>query len=413
MRRPGSSHDTASTGVSARLADAFHEHFGSPQPDLLIHAPGRVNLIGEHTDYNGLPVFPMAIRHGISILSRVRSDSRVRVVNTNTDFPPVEFEMAGTIPPYTPGHWGNYVKAAAQAVFREFHVEQGFDGVLHGEVPVAGGLSSSSALVVASGLTLLDHVATEIDRMQLMDLFARAEAYVGTRGGGMDQAICLGARVGSACRIDFAPLRLEHVAVPGGWTFVVASSLVPAEKSGAAQAVYNERTEECKRARKLVVRALVGTRPGNFPELMSGRSVEELLDLAERGLSDPLLQRFRHVVTEADRVAQAVDAMQEDDAARFGRLMIASHESLRDDYEVSRPELDELVDLSLAAGAFGARLTGAGFGGCIVALASADGAAALLSALADGFYASRLDRAPSVRELFVAVPAGAAARTKL
>jgi galactokinase len=412
-QEPGSRADAASIDGSARLADAFREHFGSPDAGVLIHAPGRVNLIGEHTDYNGLPVFPMAIRHGISVLSRARPDPTVRLVNTNPDFGPVEFEIAGTIPPYPAGHWGNYVKAAAQVLYREHGVRHGFDGVLQGEVPVAAGLSSSSALVVASGLTLLGEGATQAGRMQLMDDFARAEIYVGTRGGGMDQAICLGAESGSACLIDFAPLRLRHVAIPEGWTFVVASSLVPAEKSGARQAVYNRRTEECRGAIKLVSRALVGTPPGSYPELMDGRPLEELLALAERTLTDPLLRRFRHVVTEADRVTQAVEAMEQDAPDRFGRLMAGSHESLRDDYGVSCPELDELVDISMAAGAFGARLTGAGFGGCIVALSSVDGAAAVLSALADGFYRSRLDRAPSVRELFIAVPSGGARRTKL
>jgi galactokinase len=355
----------------------------------------------------------MAIRHGISVLSRPRSDSLVRLVNTDSDFAPVEFEITDSIPPYPSGHWGNYVKAAAQALHREHNVRHGFDGVLHGEVPVAAGLSSSSALVVASGLALLEQDAIQVDRMQLMEDFARAEAYVGTRGGGMDQAICLGAKPGSACRIDFAPLRLGHVPVPDGWAFVVASTLIAAEKSGAAQAVYNRRTEECRSALKRVSRAFTSKRPGTYAELVHGRSVAELLALAERALADSLLERFRHVVTEADRVSQAVDAMRENEPARFGRLMVASHESLRSDYEVSCPELDELVDISMAAGAFGARLTGAGFGGCIVALSSADGAAAVLSALADGFYASRLDRAPSVRELFIAVPSGGASRTSL
>lgn len=411
--RPSSPIEAASTEALARLTDAFREHLGSPDAGVLIHAPGRVNLIGEHTDYNSLPVFPMALRHGISVLSRARSDSVVRLVNTDPAFEPVEFEIAGSIPAYPAGHWGNYVKAAAQVVHREHGVRGGVDGVLHGEVPVAAGLSSSSALIVASGLTLLEHGGIQAGRLQLMDDFARAEVYVGTRGGGMDQAICLGAEPGSACRIDFAPLRLEHVSIPEGWTFIVASSLIPAEKSGARRGGYNRRTEECRSALELTSRALIGLHPGSYPALVKGRSVEELLALAERALTDPLLRRFRHVVTEADRVTQAVAAMEADDPARFGRLMVGSHESLRDDYEVSCPELDELVDISMAAGAFGARLTGAGFGGCIVALASAAGAAAVLSALADGFYASRLDRPPSVREVFIAAPSGGARRISL
>jgi len=404
---------TDQTDQLVGLADTFRTNFGDAGPTHLIRAPGRVNLIGEHTDYNGLPVFPIAIQYAISILSRTRSDSRVHLVNRDAQFDAVEFELGEDIPHSPPGHWGNYVKAAAQALYRDHGVRHGFDGVLESTVPVATGLSSSSALVVSSGLTLLEHNGTTVDRMQLMDEFARAEVYVGTKSGGMDQAICVGAQPGSACRIDFAPLRLQHVPVPDGWTFVVASTLIRAEKSGAAKAAYNRRTEECRAALDAVSDALDGERRNNYAALMNGRSVQELLAVADRALDAPLLERFRHVVTEADRLAQAIDAMHRNEPAHFGRLMVGSHESLRDDYEVSCPELDQLVELSMAAGAHGARLTGAGFGGCIVALAPDDRAAQLLAALAEGYYASRLDGAPSARELFIAVPSGGASSTTL
>ncbi len=395
------------------LTDTFRKSFGGADPKHLIRAPGRVNLIGEHTDYNGLPVFPIAIQYAISILSRPRPDSRVHLVNRDAQFDAVEFELADDIPHSAPGHWGNYVKAAAQALYRDHGVRHGFDGVLESTVPVATGLSSSSALVVSSGLTLLSHNGTTVDRMQLMDEFARAEVYVGTKSGGMDQAICVGAKPGHACRIDFAPLRLQHVPIPDGWTFVVGSTLIRAEKSGAAKAAYNQRTEECRAALDRVSEALDGERRTNYAALMNGRSVEELLAVADRALDAPLLERFRHVVTEADRLAQAIDAMHRNDPAQFGRLMIGSHESLRDDYEVSCAELDQLVELCLSAGAYGARLTGAGFGGCMVALTAKDRAADILSALGEGYYASRLDGPPSARELFIAVPSGGASSTTL
>ena len=404
---------TDQTDPFAGLTETFRQTFGGADPKHLVRAPGRVNLIGEHTDYNGLPVFPIAIQYAISILSRTRPDSRVRLVNRDAQFDAVEFELTEDIPHSPPGHWGNYVKAAAQALYRDHGVRHGFDGVLESTVPVATGLSSSSALVVSSGLTLLEHNGTTVDRMQLMDEFARAEVYVGTKSGGMDQAICVGAEPGHACRIDFAPLRLQHVPVPDGWTFVVASTLIRAEKSGAAKAAYNQRTEECRAALDAVSGALDGERRKNYAALMNGRSVEELLAVADHALDTPLLERFRHVVTEADRLAQAIDAMHRNDPAQFGGLMVGSHESLRDDYEVSCAELDQLVELCLSAGARGARLTGAGFGGCIVALTAADRAADLLAALAEGYYASRLDSAPSARELFIAVPSGGASSTTL
>jgi galactokinase len=404
---------TERTNQLVGLTDTFRTAFGGADPERLIRAPGRVNLIGEHTDYNGLPVFPIAIQYAISIVSRTRSDAHVRLVNRDARFDAVEFELSDDIPHSPPGHWGNYVKAAAQALYRDHGVRRGFDGVLESTVPVATGLSSSSALVVSSGLTLLEHTGTAVDRMQLMDEFARAEVYVGTKSGGMDQAICVGAKPGHACRIDFAPLRLQHVPVPDGWTFVVASTLIRAEKSGAAKAAYNQRTEECRAALDAVSEVLDGARRTNYAALMNDRSVDELLAVADRALDAPLLERFRHVVTEADRLVKAIDAMQRNDSAHFGRLMVGSHESLRDDYEVSCAELDQLVELCMAAGAHGARLTGAGFGGCIVALTAEDRAADLLAALTEGYYASRLDGPPSARELFIAVPSGGASSTML
>ncbi len=407
------------TDQARALEPLFDGHFGTGLPTsaapagFLVRAPGRVNLIGEHTDYNLLPVFPMAIQYGVTVRVRTRDDALVRFANADERFGPVEFRLAPWIAPSSPGHWGNYLKAAAQAVVTNHGATKGIDAMVAGDMPVAAGLSSSSALVVAAGLALLEANGVTVERRQLMDEFAAAEAYVGTRGGGMDQAISLAAQAGMACRIDFAPLRLEPVMVPGDWAFVVASSLVPAQKSGAAQATYNRRTTECREALAQMNEALSGTTPRSYQGLVKDHQATKLVERARVVLSRPLLERFRHVVTEAERVEQAVDAMRDADIDEFGRLMRASHQSLRHDYQVSAQKLDQLVDIAMTAGARGARLTGAGLGGCIVALTTKAKAAVLLSVFQERFYFPAIGRAGSPRELFVAAPSAGASVTTL
>jgi galactokinase len=385
------------TGLRAR----FEREFGAPGRTRLprasglarlARAPGRVNLIGEHTDYNGLPVFPMAIQRDIAILFRARDDARVRVCNADERYAPREFEIEDMIAPFAGGDWGNYAKCAAQALRRRAGIARGIDAAVHGDIPSAAGLSSSSAMVVATALALMDANRIEIERSELMSLLAEAERYIGTQSGGMDQAISLGGRRGEAVMIEFDPLRLAHVPVPASWRFVIANTLVRAEKSGAAQSSYNERTRECREAwrrfaahpaaLKLPRNGVAGsTPPASYPDLVREVPVSAFLEAAGEALSGDLLGRFRHVTTEGKRVAEARDAMLAGDIAEFGRLMNASHASLRDDYEVSCGELDRLVDAALSAGAHGARLTGAGFGGCIVALSDVQREEILFDAL--------------------------------
>ncbi len=277
------------------------------------------------------------------------------------------------------------------------------------DLPVAAGLSSSSALVVATALALLHANRIDVERVTLMELLAHAERYVGTRGGGMDQAICLGATAGAATRIDFDPLRLTAVPMPEEWAVVVAFSMVAASKSDAARAAYNRRTQECHAAMEQVSALFeIPTAGRSYRSLLRVAAVDELLDAASRTLPGVLLKRFRHVVTEADRVPRAEAAMRHLDMPEFGRLMSESHLSLRDDFEVSCPELEDLVAIALEAGASGARLTGAGFGGCMVALCENQAAGALVDALAERFYAPRgaSDRLEAF--VFAARPAGAA-----
>ncbi|MBS1241925.1 MAG: galactokinase, partial [Gemmatimonadetes bacterium] len=362
------------------LRRAFAERFG--EAGHVARAPGRVNLIGEHTDYNGLPVLPMALDREVVIAFRPRADHRVILHNVEPRFPTVEFELAAAVDPDRAGAWGNYPRAAGQALWAELGPLRGIEGVVGSTVPVAAGLSSSSALVVAIAVALLDANQRSVERRRLMDLLASGERYVGLQGGGMDQAISLGGRAGHALRIDFRPLRLTPVPVPADWVFLVASTGIEAAKAAGARDAYNTRVSECREAlARFSATCLGGKAPGDYQELLRRIAPEEAILLADGALSGHLLQRFRHVVTEGRRVDLAQQAMEGRDLDEFGRLMRASHQSLRDDYEVSSTELDRLVDVAQTAGAVGARLTGAGFGGCIVALASRERAGPVENAL--------------------------------
>jgi galactokinase len=374
----------------AALRALFATSFGDPPPGLLACAPGRVNLIGEHTDYNGLPVFPMALQRNVAYLVRPRADARVRLVNREARYPAREFEIGASIAPFGQGDWGNYVKAAAQMLAARFPIRRGFDAALDGNVPLAAGLSSSSATLVGALLALMRVNRVELPLAELQELAAQAERYVGVAGGGMDQAISLGGRAGHALVIDFAPVRMQATPMPADWRFVVSNSLVPAEKSGAARAAYNERTRECREAlARFLAHPECARLPPTYFGLVHGVPRERLLALAALALDGALLKRFRHVVSEGARVEEARLAMLRGDARAFGRLMDASHASLRDDYEVSSPELDELVSIARSSGALGARLTGAGFGGCSVALCLEREAPRVVAALEQRYYAVR------------------------
>ena len=363
-------------------------------------APGRVNLIGEHTDYNGLPVFPIAIDRAVRIDFRVTGEAMVQLRSPVARFAPLTFQLKRPIAAADQGDWSNYVRAAARGLMEHgVELRRGIEGMVSGDVPIASGLSSSSALVVASALALLKANGVgvgggeaAISRLELAALMARAERLVGLEGGGMDQAACLHGVEGHALRIEFEPLRVTPVAVPEGWRWVVASSLVRAEKSAGAREAYNERARECREA--------VGGMGGGYRDLVADPDLDGVLRRASRILAPVLFRRFRHVVTEGHRVALAEQAMRNGDMGRFGKLMVQSHESLRDDYEVSTTDLDEMVGIALGAGAAGARLTGAGFGGCIVALCEEGAVARVMEALATRFYAPRLVGPPGGDVMF-------------
>jgi galactokinase len=267
--------------------------------------------------------------------------------------------------------------------------------------------------VIAVGLALAHINEVPTDVRQFGEVMADAERYTGTRGGGMDQAISLGARARYAARITFSPLRLRHVGVPDDWCFVVADTGVRAEKSGPVRSAYNLRRKECEEALRVVsghaaTTDMTSKLTTSYPELVQALDLDTLIAAAENVLQGKLLRRFRHVVREADRVERAIDALRAADVGGFGVLMDASHGSLRTDYNVSSSELDELVAIAREGGARGARLTGAGFGGCIVALADRWTVGGVLETLVGEYFEPRglTDRIDD--RVFIAVPSAGA-----
>lgn len=396
--------------------ELFASTFGG-SPTHVAQAPGRVNLIGEHTDYNDLPVFPMALQRQVRLAFRPRDDGMVVLHSGRGEFPKVDFEIEPAIPPYVQGAWGNYAKAAANELARRFAIWRGFDGVFTSDIPVAAGLSSSSAIVNAVGLALAHINEVPVEPRAFAEVMASAERYVGTAGGGMDQAISLGARNRCAAHISFSPLRLRHVNVPDDWCIIVADTGVPAQKSGAARVAYNLRRKECAEALRIMCGHLATADiteklHTTYPDLVAAVAVDTLVAVAGEVLQGNLLRRFRHVVTEAARVEEAVDRLFAADVTGFGALMDASHASLRTDFHVSSAELDELTEVAREGGAAGARLTGAGFGGCVVALADRWTVGGVLETLVADYYERRgiADRIDD--RLFVGVPSSGARVTR-
>ena len=356
---------------------------GAPSRGVAI-APGRINLIGEHLDYNGLSVLPMALDRHIRVDFEVLRQPAVELTG-DADHGPFAFRLDRPIEPAPQGHWSNYVRAAAKGLLdHDVELKRGIGGKVVGTVPVAEGLSSSSALVVASALALLHANEKHVEVLELAALLARAERFVGVQGGGMDQAASLCGAKGHALRIDFKPLRVTPVPVPERWRWVVASSLARAEKAGAVREAYNERRAQCAEAIERLRRAswlqVVDADAAEFESIMAG---------ARRSLPSTLWQRFRHVATEGRRVIEAAAALRQEDMAAFGGLMNASHASLRDDFGVSTSALNKIVEVALEAGAAGARLTGAGFGGCAIALCGQSQAEDVIAALRERFYKPR------------------------
>ena len=386
----------------------FQDRFGYPA-SLIVRTPGRVNLIGEHIDYSLLPVLPMAIQLRTTLTVRPRKDSHVRLVNAKKAYSDIELELSANLETGPTNDWGDYARGAAQALVHEYGITVGADIAVESNLPVAAGLSSSSALSCGVALALLTVNGHTIDRVELAEIMAAAEQYTGTQGGGMDQAVILCARGGSALEVNFAPLQIREVEVPGDWVFLVTYSGIVAEKSGAAQATYNTRTRECREALQTIWGWVgKGIPPKrDYRPLLEAANPQDLLNVADKVLRVPLLPRLRHTVSEALRVPDAEAALRMQDIDAFGRIMNLSHKSLRDDYEVSTPELDRIVILSQQAGAAGARLTGAGLGGAALILCTKDKEQAIRKSLVEE-YCSPQGKTLSENDIVSVIPSGGA-----
>jgi galactokinase len=333
---------------------AFAERHGAGGPVWAAYAPGRVNLIGDHTDYTGGLVLPMTIHRGTWALARARDDGRVRVVAAG--FGDAAWALGE---PVGGDLWARYVFGTAREVAAlADRPPGGADLYVTGDVPVGAGLSSSASLTVAVALGLAAAWGVDLGETEAALLAQRVEHRdAGVQCGIMDQVAVRSGRAGHAVLLDCRSLEHEAVPVPTGEVAVViVNSGVERSLAGSA---YNER-------RKAVERAADTLRQRGGPAALRDATPEALAEHAD-ALGD-LLPYARHVVTENARVATAADALRAGDLDAVGRLMDASHASLRDDYRVSGPELDVLVEEARAAGALGARLTGAGFGGGTVNL---------------------------------------------
>jgi galactokinase len=331
------------------VTNEFQRRFGEP-PRCVVRAPGRVNLIGEHTDYNDGFVLPMAIDRATWIALRPRDDAKV-VLHSLDHNEPLEFSLANL--QKRERHWGEYPKAVAWALVQAGHRPRGWEGVSGCDVPMAAGLSSSASfeLAVARAFAAVTNIVW--DPATMAKLCQRAEnQWVGVNCGIMDQMISACGRAGHALLIDCRSLETRPVLLPRDTVVVVLDT---GTRRGLVDSAYNERRAQCETAaRYFGVRALRDVSLAEF-EKRAG-SLDELPR-----------RRARHVITENERTLAA--AAKTTDPVALGKLMNASHNSLRDDFEVTNKELNTIVECAhIAPGCCGARMTGAGFGGCAVAL---------------------------------------------
>ena len=341
-----------------------------PDPQVLVHAPGRANLIGEHTDYNDGFVLPAALELR-TVIGGQRSDSiRLRSVGHG---------RAIEVDPHTGDGptegWGRYVTAVVRVLIEDGRRIRGIEGAVASTVPTGTGLSSSAALEVAAALAVLDET---IDPVELAVLCQRAEnVHVGVRSGIMDQLSSVAAADGSALFIDCRSRETRDVPIAADLRLLVIDS---GQRRQLSAGDYNRRRDECEEAARLLG--------------VSSLRDATTASLADADLPDTLARRARHVVTENERVEAAVEALLADDRPRLGELFAASHASLAQDFEVSTDDLDALVAIATGtAGVIAARMTGAGFGGCTVNLVEADMAQDALERIRRA-YAERTGRRP-------------------
>ncbi len=362
----------------------------------IFRAPGRVNLIGEHTDYNDGFVMPMAIGFYTWVAAAPREDRILEAYSAHFD-ERIRLSLDSLAGPPRK-HWSDFVRGVAATLQAAGHTLDGANLVIDGEVPFGAGLSSSASLEVSVALALISLGGSGLPGLELVKLCQKAEhEYVGTRCGIMDQFVARFGAEGKALFLDCRSLGFQLLPVPQGLTVVVCNSLVRHE---LASGEYNQRRSDCETG----VRRLQSF----LPAIRALRDVEiRDLERHKNDLSETVYRRCRHVISENQRVKEAAKALEGKDAARFGELMYDSHASLRDDYNVSCRELDLLVDLaSSKPGVYGARMMGGGFGGCTVNLVRSDCVAEFRAAIAKE-YAAATGTTPPIYICEAAQAAGA------
>ncbi|KAG6541475.1 hypothetical protein Mapa_017149 [Marchantia paleacea] len=469
------------------LKEKFCELYGHGEPELYSRAPGRVNLIGEHIDYEGYSVLPMALLHDTVVAIRRQNTSAsgepptLNVANTDDDrFPRCSFPADPSEDVDRANHvWANYFICGYKGVFEHLQAKGqdvgppvGFDILVDGIVPIGAGVSSSSALVCSSAIAIMAALGLSFSKQEVSEFACICERHIGTQSGGMDQAISLMAKAGVAKLIDFNPIRATDVALPPKGAFVIANSLTVSTKAVSAATKYNCRVVECRLAAMVLAVKLgmpheqirnvhtlsdveglcvsyADSRDASSLPLLAleahlheepytAQEIESILqlnlpDLMAHSQSSlqvlaaanefHLLNRAKHVYSEAQRVYRFRDTVlscDSEDATlmRLGSLMDESHASCRDLYACSCAELEELVKVCGANGAWGARLTGAGWGGCVVALVDTGSVPSFIQSLKRDFFRSRIDSG-AIREqdlndyVFASKPSGGAAILKL
>jgi len=348
-----------------KYENAFYKVF-QMEPEHIYFAPGRVNLIGEHTDYNGGNVFPCALTIGTYGVASLRKDNTIRMYSENfQDQGVVEFSLDDLT--YSKAHdWANYPKGVIAFLRKEgHHIEQGMDIYFNGNIPNGAGLSSSASIEVLTAFMMKDLFQLEISMINLVKLCQKVEnEFMGVNSGIMDQfAVAMG-KEDQAILLDtntleyrYSPVLLENASL------VVSNTN---KKRGLADSKYNERRAECEEALKRLQTVLPISSLGEIDSETFGKYQHVIED-------DVLIKRAKHAVTENERTLLAVKALESNEIEEFGKLMNASHESLKEDYEVTGTELDTLVELARkVSGTIGSRMTGAGFGGCTVSIVQND-----------------------------------------
>jgi galactokinase len=351
------------------MQQAFENYFHA-KPVFIARAPGRVNLIGEHTDYNDGFVLPMAIDHAVWIALRPRDDSVVRIHSLDLKLA-ADLELDSL----SKGEgWVEYLKGVAHVLQVAGYKLKGWEGVMAGDVPIGAGLSSSAAVELATARAFGCASGFEWDAVKMAKIGQRAENHwVGVNCGIMDQMASAASKAGHALFLDCRSLEIQHIPMPADVAVVVMDT---STRRGLVDSAYNERRSQCEEAaRYFGVKALRDVSVDKFEERSEKKEV-----------NDAVWRRARHIITENQRVLDAIKAMQAGDIKTVGKLFNESHMSLRDDFEVTNEALNQIVESALEQeGCYGARMTGAGFGGCAVALVKKEKAQSFAEAVSTAY----------------------------